>query len=152
MGTPRGARCLIPLANQPLFQGLVIDDRDRPVEVAYVGGEAFYVVDDDGFLRHVESEHVDRQVLRELARMIEGHEELISQGTMKMLGQEDIFTKAMIDRSLSEMEENFDQMLKTGLPEQARYSLGIMGFRVVIDVHGEVLRLEQPEVSDEEGP
>lgn len=129
----------------------MIDDRDQPVDVAYVGGEAFYVVDDDGFLRHVESEHVDRQVLRELARMIEGHEEIISQGTMEMLGQEDIFTKAVIERSLSEMEENFDRMLESGLPEQARYSLGMMGFRVVIDVHGEVQRLEQPEVNDEEG-
>lgn len=129
----------------------MIDDHGQSVEVAYVAGEAFYVVDDDGFLRHVESEHVDRQVLRELARMIEGHEEIISQGTMEMLGQEDIFTKAVIERSLSEMEENFDRMLESGLPEQARYSLGMMGFRVVIDVHGEVQRLEQPEVNDEEG-
>lgn len=129
----------------------MIDDHGQSVEVAYVADEAFYVVDDDGFLRHIESEYVDRQVLAELARMVEGHEEIISEGTMKMLGQEDIFTKAMIDRSLSQMEENFDRILESGLPEQARYSLGLMGFRVVIDVHGEVLRLDQPEVGDEEG-
>lgn len=129
----------------------MVDDQDRPVEVAYVGGESFYVVDDDGFRRHIESERVDRQVLRELARMIEGHEEIITQGTMQMLGQEDIFTKAMIDRSLEQMEENIDRMLESGLPDQARYSMGMMGFRVVIDHHGEVLRLEQPEVTDEEG-
>ncbi|MDX1600495.1 MAG: hypothetical protein R3191_03160 [Anaerolineales bacterium] len=132
------------MASQALFQGLVVDARDRPVDVVQVGGEAFYVVDDDGFRRHVESEHVDRQVLREFARMIEGHEETISEGTMRMLGQEDIFTKAMIERSLSDMEENFDRMLDTGLPEQARLTLGMLGFRVVIDVHGNVLQVEQP--------
>lgn len=112
--------------------------------MVHIGGEAFYVVDDDGFRRHVESEHVDRQVLREFAHMIEGHEEIISEGAMRMLGQEDIFTKAMIERSLSQMEDNFDQILQSGLPEQARMSLGMMGFRVVIDVHGEVVRVDQP--------
>jgi len=48
------------MASHPLFSGLVIDEFDRALEVAFVGGEAFYVVDDDGFRRHVESEHVDR--------------------------------------------------------------------------------------------
>lgn len=138
------------MASHALFQGLVVDSRDRPVDVVQVGGEAFYVVDDDGFRRHVESEHVDRQVLNEFARMIEGHEEVISEGTMRMLGQEDIFTKAMIERSLSHMEENFDRMLDTGLPEQARLSLGMLGFQVVIDVHGNVLRVEQPAGPEED--
>lgn len=125
-----------------------MDDNDHPVEVVHVGGEAFYVVDDDGFRRHIESEDVDRQVLREFARMIEGHEEVISEGAMRMLGQEDIFTKAMIEHSLSQMEENFERILETGLPEQARLSLGMMGFRVVIDVHGHVVRIDQPSEPD----
>lgn len=135
-----------------MFQGLVVDDREQPVEVAQVAGEAFYVVDDDGFRRHVESETVDRQVLRELATLIEGKEDLISESAMKMMGQEDIFTKAMMERSLAEMEQNFDRMLAAGLPEEARMSLGMMGFRVVINLHGEVLRVEQPSAPDPEGP
>ncbi|MGA9531347.1 MAG: hypothetical protein WBR18_01405 [Anaerolineales bacterium] len=132
------------MANKALFEGLVVDEGDRPVSVATVGGEAFYVVDDDGFERHIESEFVDRQILREMTEMIEGHEELISQETMKLLGQDDIFTKAMIEQSLAKVDENIETVLAAGLPEAARLNMGMMGFRVVIDLHGNLVRLEQP--------
>ncbi len=132
-----------------LFSGLVVDEQDRPVDVTMVGEEPFYVVDDDGFRRHVEGRFVDRQVLEQMRAMIQGNEELISQGTMKMLGQEDIFTKAMIEHSLRNVDEQFDQLLAQGLPEEARAWLGMMGFRVVIDVHGNVVRVEQPGAPEE---
>ena len=51
------------MAQKPLFEGLVFDEFDKPVEVTYIGDESFYVVDDAGFLRHIPSEEVDRQVL-----------------------------------------------------------------------------------------
>ncbi len=132
------------MAQHSLFSGLVVDEHDQAVDVALVGGESFYVVDDDGFLRHIESEHVDRQVLDHLQEMVKGHEDLISEGTMKMIGQEDIFTKAAIETSLQNMDAQFDALLQSGLPEDMRAYLGMMGFRVVIDVHGDVLRIEQP--------
>jgi hypothetical protein len=132
-----------------LFAGLVVDELDRPVDVALVGDEPFYVIDDDGFRRHVESRFVDRQVLEQMRAIIQGNEELISEGTMKMLGQEDIFTKAMIERSLRNVDEQFDQLLAQGLPEEARAWLGMLGFRVVIDVHGNVVRVEQPSAPEE---
>jgi len=132
------------MAQHSLFAGLVVDEYDQAVEVVLVGGESFYVVDDDGFLRHIESEHVDRQVFDHLQEMIKGHEDLISEGTMKMIGQEDIFTKAAIETSLQNMDAQFDALLQSGLPEDMRTYLGMMGFRVVINVHGEVLRVEQP--------
>jgi hypothetical protein len=132
-----------------LFAGLVVDELDRPVEEASVGGEPFYVVDDDGFRRHIESAFVDRQVLEQMRTMIQGNEELISEGTMKMLGQEDIFTKAMIERSLRNVDAQFDQLLAQGLPVEARTWMGMLGFRVVIDVHGNVLRVEQPSAPEE---
>jgi hypothetical protein len=137
------------MARQSLFSGLVVDILDRPVEVTSVGGEAFYVVDDDGFRRHVESEHVDKQVLRHLHEMMQGHEELISEETMKMIGQEDIFTKAVIETSLKNLDSRFDELIDHGMPEEARAWLGMIGFRVVIDIHGDVLRVEQPGVSGE---
>ena len=137
------------MASHPLFSGLVIDEFDRTLEVTLVGGEAFYVVDDDGFRRHVESEYVDRQVLRHLYEMIQGNEELISEGTMKMIGQEDIFTKAMIETSLKNLDSQFDELIERGMPDEARNWLGMIGFRVVIDIHGEVLRVEQPSAPDE---
>ena len=132
------------MANQALFEGLVIDEYEQPVSVKLVGGETFYVVDDDGFLRHIESEKVDLQVLGQLAQMIEGHEELISESTMKMIGQEDIFTKASIEASLKNIDQQFESLLQTGLPEEARAWMGMTGFQVVIDIHGELIRLEQP--------
>lgn len=132
-----------------LFSGLVVDELDRPVDVTLVGDESFYVFDDDGFRRHVESRFVDRQVLEQMRAMIQGNEALISEGTMKMLGQEDIFTKAMIERSLRNVDEQFDQLLAQGLPEEARAWLGMLGFRVVIDVHGNVVRVEQPSAPEE---
>jgi len=132
-----------------LFSGLVVDEQDRPVEEAVVGAEPFYVVDDAGFRRHIESAFVDRQVLEQMRSMIQGNEALISEGTMKMLGQEDIFTKAMIERSLRNVDAQFDQLLAQGLPEEARAWMGMLGFRVVIDVHGNVLRVEQPSAPEE---
>ena len=132
-----------------LFSGLVVDERDQPVDVTMVGAEPFYVVDDDGFRRHIESRVVDRQVLEQMRALIQGNEELISEGTMKMLGQEDIFTRAMIERSLRNVDEQFDALLAQGLPDEARAWLGMLGFRVVIDVHGKVLRIEQPTAPDD---
>lgn len=132
-----------------LFAGLVVDEHDQPVDVAQVGGEPFYVVDDNGFRRHIESRYVDRQVLEQMRAMIQGNEELISEGTMKMLGQEDIFTRAMIERSLRNVGEQFDQLLAQGIPEEGRAWMGMLGFRVVIDVHGDVLRVEQPTAPEE---
>ena len=137
------------MARHSLFSGLVIDELDRTLEVTLVGGTAFYVVDDDGFRRHVESEYVDRQVLRHLYEMIQGHEELVSEGAMKMIGQEDIFTKAMIETSLKNLDSQFDELIERGMPDEARTWLGMIGFRVVIDIHGEVLRVEQPNAPDE---
>ena len=139
------------MSQHALFEGLVVDEFDRPVEVRRVGGEVFYVVDDDGFMRHIESEQVDRQVLEHMRRMMEGHEEAISLSTMKMLGQEDIFTKAAIEASLKNIEAQFEALLQMGLPEEVRAYLGMVGFRVVVDVHGNVLRVEQPARADEGG-
>ncbi len=132
------------MPRQALFAGLVVDESERPVETRIIGGEAFYVIDDDGFQRHVESAYVDRQVLDALREQIRGHEDLISQGTMKMLGQEDIFTKAMIETSLKNLDAQFEALLEVGLPEEARAWLGMTGFRVVVDVHGDMVRVEQP--------
>lgn len=137
------------MARQSLFSGLIVDASDRPVDVTSVGGEAFYVVDDDGFRRHVESEYVDKQVLGHLYEMMQGHEELISEETMKMIGQEDIFTKAMIETSLKNLDNRFDELIDHGMPEEARAWLGMIGFRVVINIHGDVIRVEQPGASGE---
>jgi hypothetical protein len=135
---------------EPIFAGLVFDERDNPVEVTQVGDESFYVVDDDGFRRHIPSEQVDRQVLASMRELIEGHEGILSEQTAKMLGQEDIFTKAMIETQLKNIDQQFDTLLKTGIPEEGRAYMGMMGFRITIDIHGEVINIDQPGMIDPE--
>mgnify|MGYP001055330775 FL=1 len=136
---------------QPLFAGLVVDENDEPVEVAYVGDEPCYVVNDRGFRRHIPSEQVDRQVLDIMRQQIEGHEDLLSEQTAKMLGQEDPFSRAMIYTQLRNLDKQFEQLLQTGIPEEGRAYLGMMGFRIVINLHGEVVRVEQPGIASDEG-
>ena len=136
------------MARQAIFAGLVVDENDRPVEVTYVGDESFYVVDDSGFRRHIPSEQVDRQVLKSMGDLIEGHEDIISEQTAKMLGQDDIFSKALIENQLKNIDKQFDALLETGIPEEGRAYMGMMGFKVKINVHGEVLEVEQPGMID----
>jgi hypothetical protein len=131
-----------------LFDGLVIDENDQAVSVSYVGDEPCYVVDDAGFLRHIPTQEVDRQVLQIMFEMIQGSEGLLSEQAAKMLGQEDIFTKAMIENQLKQMDKQFDTILNTGIPEEGRAYMGMMGFRVRINVHGEVVDVDQPGMID----
>jgi hypothetical protein len=139
------------MPRQPLFAGLVVDEAGRPAETAYIGDEPAYVVDDAGFRRHIPSEQVDRQVLRQLGDMMKGSEGLISEQTAKMLGQEDIFTRAMIEQQLKNMDKQFNQLLEAGLPEEGRAYLGMLGFKVVINLHGEVVRVDQPSAPGGDG-
>ncbi len=132
------------MAHQALFSGLVFDENDNPVNVTLVGDESFYVVDDAGFLRHIPSEQVDRQVLEVMRELIEGHEDALSEQTAKMLGQEDIFTRAMIESQLKNIDKQFDALFETGIPEEGRAYMGMMGFRITIDIHGDVIRVDQP--------
>lgn len=132
------------MPKQPLFEGLVIDETGKPATTTYVGDEPCYVIDDAGFHRHISSEAVDRQVLKHLQDLMKGSEELISEQTAKMLGQDDVFSVAAIAQQLKHMDKQFEMLLQQGLPEEARTYLGMMGFKVVINYQGEVLRVEQP--------
>ena len=138
------------MVQKPLFEGLVFDEFDNPVDLVYVGGEPFYVVDDAGFLRHIPSEEVDRQVLESMRELIDGHEDLLSEQTAKMLGQEDIFTRAMIESQLKNIDQQFDTLFTSGIPEEGRAYMGMMGFRITIDIHGEVIKIDQPGMIDPE--
>ncbi len=139
------------MTKQPLFAGLVLDEFGKPAESAMVGDEPCYVVDDAGFRRHIPSAQVDRQVLDQMAEMMKGSEGLLSQQAAKMLGQDDLFTIAAIQQQLKNMDKQFDQLLQVGLPEDMRAYLGMMGFKIIINMHGEVLKVEQPGAITDEG-
>ena len=137
------------MPRQPLFAGLVVDEFGNPAETALVGDEPCYVVNDAGFRRHIPSEQVDKQVLGQIADLMKGSEDLISEQTAKMLGQEDVFTKAAIEQQLKNIDKQFDQLMLAGIPEDMRAFLGMMGFKVIINMHGEVLKVDQPGVASD---
>ncbi|HEX9117646.1 MAG TPA: hypothetical protein VGA61_16370 [Anaerolineae bacterium] len=124
------------------FENLVETDEGQPVTVSYVGAAAYYVIDDQGFRRHVEARPVDRIVLAQFLEQLHEHQDEASTLMLQQLGSDDLFTKAMVDSTLRNL--NVDQILDQGLPPQARQWLGMLGFRIVLDRHGEVARIEMP--------
>jgi hypothetical protein len=127
------------MARVAVFSGLIVDEADNPVEVSYIGGVPHYVVNDAGFLRHIPSEKVDRQVLSVMQEGVLENREAVVQGMLQFLGKDDLFTKAAVDASIGQMPENINALLDNGLPEDARQWLGLMGLRIVIDLHGDVI-------------
>ena len=135
------------MAQQALFNGLVYDERDILLETVTIGSEAFYVVDDSGFLRHVEADEVDRQVLTIFLSNLEENKDMAVEQALKMIGQDDLFTKAAIDASMRNID--LDKIIEQGIPEQARNMMGMLGFRIIINHHGEIIRIDQPTAPDD---
>jgi len=139
------------MSNQPLFTGLVIDEDGKPAEAGFIGNEPCYVINDAGFRRHVPAEQIDRAVLSKMAEMMKGSEDFLSEQTAKMLGQDDPFSKAMIEQQLKHIDQQFDILIQSGMPEEMRAYLGMMGFKIVVNYHGEIIRVEQPSAAGDEG-
>lgn len=138
------------MARQAIFEGTIYDEDDNLLATAVVGGEAQYVFDDDGFHRHIDAEIIDRQVLAFFLEQLQQNRDIAVQQALQMLGSDDLMTKAAVDSSLRNI--TMDQILAQGVPTQAREMLAMMGFRVVVNMHGEVLRMDQPSVEgDEDG-
>ena len=130
-----------------MFGGLVFNQQGQPAEVAYIGSEAHYVILDDDFRRHVAASDIDRQALLRLREMMEPFKDQAVVEMMRMMGKEDLFTKAMIDSSL----KNWEQALGQPIPEDMRAWLGMLGFRLTVDIHGEVVEMNLPsQMSDDE--
>lgn len=130
-----------------MFEGLVVDEAGNPAEVKWVGENACYVVDDEGFLRHIDAAGVDRQVLAYIKGQVDSQRDLAVDGVLQMMGKDDLFTKAAVESSIDKMDEAVGQPI----PDEARQLLGMLGFRIVIDVHGEVVSVELPAGGIDEG-
>jgi len=48
------------------------------------------------------------------------------------------------------IDEQMEHMMSQGLPESGRAYMGMLGFKIVINHHGEVIRVEQPAASMED--
>ena len=130
-----------PRPSNALFSGLIYDEAGQLVETTFIGHEPNYVILDGDFRRHVASEEIDRQVIGWIQEQATANKDLVSHQIMGMLGKDDLFTKAMIDSSLVNME---DQVMQQGIPEDARTMLGMVGFKIVVNIHGEVVNLDMP--------
>ncbi len=128
----------------PLFTGLISDEHDQPLETAMVGDEPCYIINDAGFMRHVPSRPIDLEILKSFGQQIEGNEDLIADQATKMMGQDDLFTHAILESQLKNLDQHYETILNTGIPEETRAYLGMMGFRVTVDIHGEILKIEFP--------
>lgn len=139
------------MPNKAIFEGLVFDEHGNPVKTGWIGSEPCYIVDDSGFKRHIPAEDVDRQVWQMMQEQIEGNEDLLSEQAAEMLGQDDIFTMAAIQNQLKNLDAQYEQLAQIGIPEESRIYMGMIGFRIIISIHGEVLAIEQPGVIDDSG-
>jgi hypothetical protein len=131
-----------------MFSGLIVDEFDNPVDSVFVGEEAMYVVDDAGFRRHIPAEQIDRAVLEVMTSMIEGHEDELSKQAATMLGQDDLFSQAILENQLLNIDKQIDNMLENGIPEEGRAYMGMMGFKIRVNLHGELIEVIQPGMID----
>jgi hypothetical protein len=127
-----------------LFEGLVRDQQGTVLPVTYVGQEPTYVLTEDGFKYHVDAQKVDLQILNIFREQILEHKDLISSTILKLLGQDDLFTKAAVEAQIRNLDQHFSRLFETGIPEPARQYLGMLGFSVSIDRHGNVVNLTMP--------
>jgi hypothetical protein len=127
-----------------LFADLVFNEDGVVVEVAQIGEVSHYVIPDGDFLRHVEAAYVDRQILDRMKERILPMKDAIIESMTHMLGQETLFTRPAIEQAI----ENMDRILDVDHVnvDELRTALWMTGFRVTVDVHGDVVELELPGV------
>lgn len=139
------------MIKKAIFEGLVFDEDDNVLPVTYVGGEACYVIDDADFQRHIPAPQVDSQILEVMRDQIKENKDLISEQTAKMIGQDDLFTHAIINNQLENIDDQLDHLMEQGIPESGRSYLGMLGLKIIVNYHGEVIRVDQPASQIDEG-
>ncbi len=135
------------MSRTAMFEGLVFDEKSRLLEVGWVGADACYLYDDDGFLRHLDAAEVDRHILRFFKDQVLENKETAIRGMLELMGKDDIFTKTALEYQIAHMDENVDQML----PPQAREMLRSLGFMIIIDAQGNLIDIQMPDLPDIEG-
>jgi hypothetical protein len=125
-----------------LFADLVFNEQGERAKIVYIAGEPFYAIPDDGFLRHVEADYIDRQIVERLQEHIRGMSDIVIASVIQMLGQEDLFTRASVQHAI----DNLDRILEPGAVDvdQLRTALWMAGFGATVDVHGDLAQLQMP--------
>jgi hypothetical protein len=136
------------VVRRALFADLVFNEEGEPARVVTIGDVPHYAVPDGDFLRHVEAEHVDRQIVAAIQERILAMRDMVTEGLIHMLGEEDLFTRPSIEHAI----EHMDRILEPGAVDvdELRTALWMTGFRATVDVHGELVHLELPGLEDGE--
>ena len=129
-----------------LFGDLVFNEAGEVARTVFIGGAPYYAIREGDFLRHVEAEYVDRQVIAELKERFLSMRDAIVDGVAHMIGGEELFTRPAIEHAI----ENMDQILTAGGVDvdQLRTALWMSKFRVTVDLHGDVVEVDMPGVEE----
>ena len=136
------------MANKAFFTGLIYDENDNLIETATIGNDCFYIVDDYGFKRHIDSREVDEKIVRLFTDQINGNEEYLANAAANMTGKTDLFSMAMFKNSLLNIDKEIESMFKQDPPPGLSEFLGMSGFKVNIDLHGNIINVNMPTPPD----
>ncbi len=134
---------------EPFFAGLVFNEEGQPVQSTRVGADACYAIPDGDFLRHVDAIDVDRQVLARIKEHVLSMKDIVIDGVMELMGSDDPFSRAAVEKSLENLDQILDIPPDAANVEELRMWLWMTGFRVVVNVHGEVVHVEMPGMVEE---
>jgi hypothetical protein len=125
-----------------LLADLVFNEEGQPHQEVSIGGVPHYAIPDGDFMRHVEAEYVDRQIVALLRDMLAPMRDAIVEGVIHMMGEEGLFARAAVEQAI----DNMDRILEPGAVDvdEFRTALWMAKFRAVVNVHGDVVRLEIP--------
>ncbi|MBQ6343829.1 MAG: hypothetical protein IJI41_11945 [Anaerolineaceae bacterium] len=136
------------MSTQAFFSGLVYDENNNLLETTTIGNESFYIVDDCGFKRHIESREVDEKIFHLFTDQIDGNEEYLANAAANMTGKTDLFSMAMFKNQLLNIDKEIDTMLKQSPPPGLTEFLGMSGFKINIDLHGNIVQVNMPSISE----
>ncbi|NLG27567.1 MAG: hypothetical protein GX557_06625, partial [Chloroflexi bacterium] len=80
-------------------------------------------------------------VLAIVKEQVTSQKDDLVRGMLEMLGRDDLFTKAAIDASI----RNMDKQIRESDRTQWGPWLQLLGFRVVVDVHGDIVEVIYPQ-------
>lgn len=132
-----------------LFTDLVFNEEGERAREVSIGGTPHYAIPDGDFMRHVEAEYVDRQIVARLRDMLAPMRDVIVEGVIHMMGEEGLFARAVVEQAI----DNIDRILEPGVVDvdEFRTALWMAKFRAVVNVHGDLLRLEIPGWGEDAG-
>ena len=136
------------MANKAFFSGVIYDENDNLIDTVTIGNDAFYVVDDYGFKRHIDSREVDEKIFRLFTDQINGNEEYLANAAANMTGQTDLFSMAMFKSQLKNIDKEIETLFRQGPPQGMTEFLGMSGFKVNIDLHGDIVNVKMPSIGD----